>query len=181
MDEWNADKILSTLFEPPKTDKSDSAIEKIKKELGAAIHSAIEMRVEEAIVSENPLWGRPLIGYRTEELEKMSDEPEVSRKCPFCGTSEIEHYDLARHIAKEHPKESIKRYKEDIEFLFRHPEEAGERHSIVTNIFTDSDVESGTNFCPFCEKPLAWNDIKPHVSRKHGNFMNVFYDVIKGD
>ena len=157
----------------------DESLMEIERELGNIVHAAIEDLVEDAITDRPTGWSAPLLGYSSEELSEFSELPEVSRKCPFCEKTESEHYDLARHIAREHPKEAIKNYKEYIEYYYNHPMGTGERHSLVTNIFGGPKYESDTKFCPFCERPLSERDMKRHVVEKHGAFMEIFRKVLK--
>ena len=176
IDEWDAGKIFNAVVKPANISMS------VQRQLAAVVHAAIQAKVEDVIVNRATGWSAPMIGYRTEELEEMSDIPEVSRKCPFCEHEDSEHYDLSSHIAREHPKEAMKEYSDSIKFFFEYPWDTGVRHSDVTSIFAapySYDYESETHFCPFCERPQTERGMKAHVNKEHGAFMSVFYDVLK--
>ena len=156
-----------------KLDIGDS-LKRIIPELEAVVHAAIED------ITEFELPYDKLIGYITEELEQFSDEPEISRKCPFCKKQYSEHYYLAGHIASEHPKESMKKYKESIEHYYKHPENVGERHQMIAKLFSGQERMYGDRIlCPFCEQPYLERELKKHVNQQHGEFMETFYDVLK--
>ena len=152
-----------------------NSIKQIISELASVVHAAIEDITEPAL----PLY--QIKRLRTNALEKLSDEPEVSRKCPFCKKQLSEHYYLARHIASEHPKEAMKKYRESIKEYYQHPELVGERHQMITKIFTDQEeaIYGPMILCPFCEQPYLERELKKHVNQQHGEFMEIFYNVLK--
>ena len=152
---------------------SDS-LKRIIPELEAVVHAAIED------ITESELPYDTLIGYSTGELEQFSDEPEVSRKCPFCKQQNSEHYYLAGHIASKHPKEAMRKYKESIEHYYKHPENVGERHQMIAKLFSGQERMYGDRIlCPFCEQPYLERELKKHVNQQHGEFMETFYNVLK--
>ena len=168
-------------FDNPYEEVSES-LRKIGSQLAAIIHAAIEEITENSIVSEihNNDSLTALIGFDTRKLEKISEEPEVSRKCPFCQEQLDEHYHLAKHISKYHPKKAVKKYEKSIQHYYKHPEDVGPRHQLVTKIMTGQDQIYGNRIlCPFCEEPFPEHELKKHVNQKHGEFMEAFYNVLK--
>ena len=150
------------------------SLKRITSELATVVHAAIEDIVESVIYFDK------MIGYTTADLEELSSEPEVSRKCPFCMKQLSEHYDVGSHIAQEHPKEAMKKYKESIEYYYHHPEDVSERYKTITKLFTFQDyVHDDEILCPFCEKPFSEYELKRHVHQKHDEFMETFYNVLK--
>ena len=169
-------------FDNPYEEVSES-LRKIGSQLAAIIHAAIEEVTENSILSEvyDDNDSTPnLIGFDTRKLEKISEEPEVSRKCPFCQEQLAEHYYLGEHIAKYHPKKAMKKYKESIEHYYKHPEDVGQRHQLVTKLMTEQERIYGNRIlCPFCEEPFPEHELKKHVNQQHGEFMETFYNVLK--
>ena len=150
------------------------SLQKIESQLAAIIHAAIED------ITEFELPYDEMIGYSTDELEQISAVPEVSRKCPFCKKQYAEHYWLAQHIAREHPNEAMKKYKDSIEHYYKHPENVGERHQMIAKLFSGQERIYGDRIlCPFCEQPYLERELKKHVNQQHGEFMETFYNVLK--
>lgn len=177
MSEWNADKIIDNLLS---TSSKGISLGQIETELATLIHAAIQDRVENEIVRKH---GRHsvLIGENVKETLEASETPEVSRKCPFCGKYVDEHYFLAEHISTHHPEEAMKKYKEDIEFYYHHPDETAQRFLQVTPLMSPNSPTDDEKFCPFCEKPVPERLLKRHVVQEHGPFMEIFREVIKDE
>ncbi len=159
------------------------SLKRITSELTAIVHVAIEDMVENAIVGE--LYGNNaddayLMGFTTEELKDISNEPEVYRTCPFCNHEIGEHYVLADHIADKHPTKAIKKYEESIKHYYKHPEDVSDRHQMITRLFSGREnTFRNMILCPFCEEPFPEHELKKHVNQKHGEFMEAFYNVLK--
>ena len=164
-------------------DTLGDSLKRIKRELSNVVHAAIENMVENAIVGELPFddtHDSSLMGFTTEQLEDISEEPEVYRTCPFCNEEVSEHYILSEHIATEHPTEAIKKYEKSIKHYSKHPEDVGERHQMITKLFTGQERIYGDRIlCPFCEQPYLERELKKHVNQQHGEFMETFYNVLK--
>ena len=121
------------------TDNEDEL--KVSYDVGEIISSIIRERKIELNANRTEI-GQARINFNSRNLSEEHPEipADIARRCKHCGLQFKEHEELARHLAKRHPKEARAEYRREIEDKYAHPEGWEVR----------SPDEYGRYYCPFC-------------------------------